>query len=134
MSEFIENTKGNRAIDERDSVRQKFSDDPNLGPNAFELEEFPDQFGGITEVKWSNDRFNITLELDDPADEGSDYVLEITGKNGEEVTQPVINAVKEILNNPSIPTGARRRRRKNRKTKKSKKQKRTTRKRRSLRS
>ena len=129
-TEFIENTTGNRAIDERDSVAAKFGDDPNLGPNAFEVEEFPNQFDVLSEVKWSNDKYNIMLSLDDPADEGSDYVLEIYGKQDNEVTQPVINAVKEILSNPSVPTGARRRRR--RKTKKVSKKRKST-KRRSLR-
>lgn len=113
----VENTAGNKALDRRDDVARGLSENPNLGPNPVQAEVVSETAGVPRSVKWSNDRFTVELELDDPADEGSDYML--TVKGDEEVTPAIASAIKDTLSNPpSLPTGARRHKKKTRKTRK----------------
>lgn len=109
------------AMDDAADIGQRFSDNPTLGPNPFEVNRTTNAMGIPTRIIWSNDRFAIMLDEENP-DPEEDYGFELIVE-GDDLGQPV-DAIKDILANP-IPTGARRRRNR-RKTKKATKKRRST--------
>jgi len=100
------------------NIQQRLNDNPNLGPEPFELVQ---QGGPEFYVEWRNDRFEVVLYgRDFMEDEDIVYSLEINTIGEQE--PEFLERAREIVTAIRNPLqGARRRRRNRRKTKKTKK-------------
>ena len=116
-----------------ENILQRLNDNPNLGPEPFQLTREDDP---LMYIKWENNRFDISLGGDDMYEDGIiEYTLVISGKDHggpgnpatEEQETEFREHAREIVAAFRDPLqGARRRRRKTKKTKKASKKRRST--------
>ena len=127
----IEPEDAERYLADAVGIQQRLNDNPNLGPEPFEL----NQAGGHEPyAAWYNNQFQIVVYGRDFMEDGDIvYTLEVAPRQNEEMPTFVERA-REILTairspaQGALPTGARRRRnrRNTKKTKKASKKRRST--------
>lgn len=120
-----------------ENILQRLNDNPNLGPEPFELVRGD---GPLMDIVWRNNRFDISLGGDDMYEDGIiDYSLVISGKDHGPINSPATEQqetefrdhAREIVAAFRDPHRGARRRRNRRKTKRARKTRRRTHRRRS---
>jgi hypothetical protein len=119
----IEPDDAERFLADAVGIQQRLNDNPNLGPEPFELVE---QGGHEAYAVWHNNRFEVMLYGRDFMEDGDIvYSLEITATE-DEGSATFMERAREILTAIRDPHRGARRRRNRRKTKKASKKRKST--------